>query len=121
MKKIMVVDDDKDLLAALKEFLKIQGYNVAVFTSCAEGLDTLASFNPDLIFLDVNVGTEDGRDMCRTINTMADHKDIPIVLISANGDALRTYNAYGAASFLRKPFQPSQLLKVAASYLFPNH
>lgn len=121
MKKIMIVDDDKDLLAALKGFLERQGYDVAVSTSCAEGIDTLSSFKPELIFLDVNVGTEDGREMCRTIKTMANHKHIPIVLISANDDALRTHEAYGAAAFLRKPFQPSQLLNLAASYLLPNY
>jgi CheY-like chemotaxis protein len=51
---------------------------------------------------------------------MADHKHIPIVLISASDEALKTYKEYGASSFLRKPFQPSQLLNVAASYFLTN-
>jgi CheY-like chemotaxis protein len=120
MKKIMVVDDDTDLLAAMKGFLIREGYHVTVSTSCREGLVSLASFKPGLIFLDVNVGIEDGREMCRKIKTLADHKHIPIVLISASDEALKTYKEYGASSFLRKPFQPSQLLNVAASYFLTN-
>jgi CheY-like chemotaxis protein len=120
MKKIMVVDDEKDLLALVKGYLKRAGYDVAVTTSCKEGADILASFKPDLIFLDINVGSEDGREMCKQIKSLADHKHIPIVLISANEDSLKTYKQYDADSFLQKPFQPSQLLDVAASYLSPD-
>lgn len=120
MKKIMVVDDEKDLLALVKGYLAKAGYDVAVTTSCKEGTEILASFRPDLIFLDINVGSEDGREMCRQIKSMAEHKYIPIVLISAIDDSLKTYKEYGADSFLKKPFQPSQLLKVVASYLFPD-
>jgi len=120
MKKIMVVDDEKDLLALVKGYLTRVGYDVAVTTSCKEGADILASFKPNLIFLDINVGSEDGREMCKQIKSLAEHKHIPIVLISADDDSLKTYKDYDADSFLKKPFQPSQLLDVAASYLFPD-
>jgi CheY-like chemotaxis protein len=91
-----------------------------VSTTCSEGTDILASFKPDLIFLDINVGLEDGRDMCRQIKSLAEHKHIPIVLISADDDSLQTYKEYSADSYLRKPFLPPQLLKTAASYLSPE-
>jgi CheY-like chemotaxis protein len=120
MKKIMVVDDEKDLLAAVKGVFEKAGYDVAVTTSCKEGADILASFKPNLIFLDINVGSEDGREMCKQIKSLAEHKHIPIVLISANDDALRAYKECDADSFLRKPFKPSQLLELAADYLFPD-
>lgn len=120
MKKIMIVDDEKDLLALVMGYLKKAGYGVAVTTSCKEGTNVLASFKPDLIFLDINVGTEDGREMCRQIKSLAIHKNLPIVLISANDESLKTYKEYDANSFLKKPFQSSQLLNVAASYLFPE-
>jgi DNA-binding response OmpR family regulator len=120
MKKIMVVDDEKDLLALVKGYLIRAGYDVTVTTSCKEGADILASFKPHLIFLDINVGSEDGREMCKQIKSLAEHKHIPIVLISANDDLLKTYKEYDADSFLKKPFQSFQLLDVAASYLFPD-
>jgi DNA-binding response OmpR family regulator len=120
MKKIMVVDDEKDLLALAKGYLKRAGYDVAVTTSCKEGSEILVSFKPNLIFLDINVGSEDGREMCRDIKSLAEHKHIPIVLISADDDSLNTYKEYDADSFLKKPFQPAELLNIAASYLFPD-
>jgi DNA-binding response OmpR family regulator len=120
MKKIMVVDDEKDLLALAKGYLKRAGYDVAVTTTCKEGAEILISFKPNLIFLDINVGSEDGREMCRQIKSLAEHKHIPIVLISADDDLLKTYKEYAADSFLRKPFEPSELLNVAAGYLFPD-
>jgi DNA-binding response OmpR family regulator len=120
MKKIMVVDDEKDLLALAKGYLKRAGYEVAVTTTCKEGTEILASFKPNLIFLDINVGSEDGREMCKQIKSLAEHKNIPIVLISANDDSLKTYKEYDADSFLKKPFQPSELLDVAARFLVPD-
>jgi len=120
MKKIMVVDDEIDLLALAKGYLKKAGYDVAVTTSCKEATDILASFKPNLIFLDINVGSEDGREMCKQIKSIAEHKQIPIVLISANEDLLNTYQQYDADSILKKPFQPVQLLTIATSYLCPD-
>src|ERR1700742_5358682 len=119
MKKVMVVDDEIDLLALVKGYLKRAGYEVAVTTSCKEGLTILTSFQPDLIFLDINVGTEDGREMCKQIKSMAEHRHIPVILISANDDALSTYQEYQADAILKKPLQLSQLLKMTMSYLSP--
>jgi DNA-binding response OmpR family regulator len=117
MKRIMVVDDEKDLLALAKGYLTRAGYDVAVTTTCKEGADILVTFKPDLVFLDINVGSEDGREMCKQIKSQAEHRHIPIVLISANDESLNTYKEYDADSFLKKPFQPKQLLEVAAGYL----
>jgi DNA-binding response OmpR family regulator len=117
MKKIMIVDDDKDLLVALKGFFKKEGYDVAVTTTCKEGSDILASFKPNLIFLDINIGSEDGREMCKQIKSLAEHKHIPIILISANDEALKTFKEYEADLCLKKPIQPRLLLDVVSSYL----
>ena len=117
MKRIMVVDDEKDILALVKGYLKREGYNVAVTTACDEGLDLLVSFKPNLIFLDINVGSSDGREMCKQIKSMADHKHIPVILISANDDALNTYKEYEANGIMKKPFRPSELLALAEFHL----
>jgi DNA-binding response OmpR family regulator len=117
MKKIMVVDDDKDLLVAFKALLKRQGFDVAVTASCEEGFEILASYKPDLIFLDINVGNDDGRNMCKRIKTQAEHKHIPVILISANDEALNTYTKYGADSFLKKPFELVKLANVLSAHV----
>lgn len=109
MKRILFVDDDEDLLAAMKIFLQQQGYEVRVTTSCSEGLNILETFHPDLILLDINVGSEDGRLMCRQIKDQAKYEHIPVILISANDDALTTYSHYGADECIVKPFDPLDL------------
>jgi DNA-binding response OmpR family regulator len=117
VKRILFVDDDEDLLAAMKIFLRQQGYEVAVTTSCSEGLKILETFHPDLILLDINVGSEDGRLMCRQIKEQADYEHIPVILISANEDALTTYNHYGADGFIVKPFDLVDLAETLKVHL----
>lgn len=116
MKRILFVDDDEDLLAALKIFFRKQGYDVAVTTFCSEGLKILETFHPDLILLDINVGSQDGRLMCRQIKEQAAYEHIPVILISANGDALRDYHRYGADDFIAKPFDLSDLEETLCDY-----
>ncbi len=113
----MYVDDEVDLLEAMKIFLRRKGFEVRVTTSCSEGLEILRTFNPDLILLDVNVGSEDGRVMCRQIKAQAEYKHIPVILISAYDDALKTYRDYGADSFVGKPFEFSELMDTMNVYL----
>ena len=117
MKKIMVVDDDKDLLVSMKSFFMRRGHTVAVTTSCNEGLQILHSFQPDLIFLDINVGDEDGRVMCQAIRSRAEYHHIPIVLISANHEALQLFRDVGANAFMKKPFALSGLINALDDFL----
>ena len=117
MKKILVVDDDKDLLANIKSFLKRQGYSPAVTTSCEEGLQILYTFKPDLILLDINVGNEDGREMCRKIKSQAEYEHIPVILLSANYEALQRYQEYGANACVKKPFELLSLIDTLSAHL----
>lgn len=112
MKKVLIVDDDEDLLISLKALFKRNGFDIAVTTSCAEGLLIMHSFKPDIIFLDLNVGDEDGREMCLKIKEDADIKHIPVILISADHEGLKQYNLYGATSFVEKPLQFSMLVNI---------
>ena len=112
MKKILIVDDEKDVLTILKSFLVKQGYSITTTITCTEGLEILREFQPDLVLLDINVGTEDGRVMCQSIKASAEHEHIPVILMSANHDKLRTYSQYGASDILLKPYEFSNLLRL---------
>ncbi len=117
MKRILLVDDDTDLLISLKTVLRKQGYEVTTTTSCTEGLTIFYSVQPDLVLLDVNVGDEDGRSMCRQIKTKAESQHIPVILISANEEQLRSYHEYGADASLPKPFDLTHLLDLVKKIL----
>jgi DNA-binding response OmpR family regulator len=117
MKKVLVVDDDTDLLSVLKVFFLKKGYDIAVTTSCDEGLDIFYSFQPDLVLLDINVGSQNGQEMCRKIKAQTEYQHIPVIFISANHDALKLYVDYGADDAVKKPFDASQLLKIVELHL----
>lgn len=117
MKRVLFVDDDVDLLAATKTFLRKQGFEVATTTSCKEGLEILEAFHPELVLLDINVGDEDGRLMCRRIKEQAEYERIPVILMSANHEELATYRDYGADNFLKKPFELSAVTNALKGYL----
>jgi two-component system response regulator VicR len=112
MTKILFVDDDRDLLISMKALFKQNGFDIAVTLSCDEGLGILKAFHPDLIFLDMYIGDQDGREMCKQIKEQADYRHIPIVFISGDREALKLYRDYGANSFVEKPLQFATLLEI---------
>jgi DNA-binding response OmpR family regulator len=117
MKRILIVDDDTDLLRVLKASLGKNGYEVVVTTSCGEGLRIFYEHLPDLVFLDININDQDGRDMCRKIKAHAEYQHIPVILMSANYEALRLYKTYGAIGMIKKPFNVSTILQKSQLYL----
>ena len=117
MKKILVVDDDTDLLVMMKSFLKKKGYDVVATISCSQGLDIFYSFGPDLVLLDINVGNEDGREMCKKIKTQAAYQHIPVLLISANHEALAFFDDYGANGGVKKPFELNELQQLMEAHM----
>ena len=117
MDKILIVEDDKDLITLLKSGLSRKGYQVRATISCKEGLEIFYQFLPDLVILDINVGNEDGREMCRQIKASAEFQLIPVIMISANDISLELYNDYGANDILKKPFLLTQIQELIGKYL----
>jgi len=117
MSKILVVDDETIFLDAMKAILNRYNYEVAISVSCVEGFELLRTFRPDLIFLDINVGYQDGRELCKKIKTSAEFSHIPIILISAHHDHLKFYADCGADAGIRKPFQLPILLETLEKFL----
>lgn len=110
MKRILLIDDDSDLLTALKLSLIKEGFTVKTLTSCESAIEILDDFSPNLVLLDVNIGTEDGRTFCRQVRNRAESQHIPVILISGNEDQLLNYHEVGAISSLPKPFDMPQIL-----------
>jgi DNA-binding response OmpR family regulator len=116
-KKILIVEDDTDILQLLKALLTSAGYQVKGTLTCSEGLELFYSFQPDLVLLDINVGNEDGRQVCIEIRSQANYQHIPVVMISANEHDLQNYREYGANDFLKKPFTLSTLKSTCLKHL----
>lgn len=114
-KKILVIDDNPGILFALQSALESEGYDVCA-TRSFEGIASLKSNLPDLIFLDIFLKNQDGREITREIKTQVWSAHIPIVLLSAYPGIDKLAIEAGADDFLAKPFELDVLLLLAAKY-----
>jgi DNA-binding response OmpR family regulator len=112
MKKILVVDDDTDILLLVKMTLEMNGFAVAAIPRWQDIDEKIVSFQPDLIILDVSLGGADGRDICKSLKQATETKDIPVVLFSAHAQMGESIVACQAQAFIAKPYQLSQFLQV---------
>jgi DNA-binding response OmpR family regulator len=118
-KKILVVDDDPDILDALKLTLQYAGYEVTTAEKgeYAENLHDTNGGLPDVIILDVLLSGKDGRAICQKLKGQQETSHIPIIMISAHPNARQSVKAVGADDFLAKPFDVDVLLAKVAKYL----
>jgi DNA-binding response OmpR family regulator len=117
-KKILVVDDDPDILEALQFTLEDAGYEVTT-TEKGEYAENLRDTNgglPDVIILDVLLSGKDGRVICQKLKSQEDTRHIPILMMSAHPNAKQSVKAVGADDFVAKPFDVDELLAKVAAY-----
>ena len=119
LKKILVVDDDPDILDALQMTLQDAGYSVTT-TEKGEYAENLRDTNgnlPHLIILDVLLSGKDGRTICQRLKHQENTKHIPIIMISAHPNARQSVKDVGANDFLAKPFDIDDLLAMVEQHL----
>lgn len=105
--KIMIVDDEIEILNMLKRFFSIDGYDVITATGGQEALQRL-SLNPDIILLDINMPDIDGLSLCKSIR---DFVSCPILFLTANvedSDKIKGFGA-GGDDYIVKPFSIDEL------------
>ena len=108
-KKVLIVDDDADIIELQKLYFEKEGYEVV---SCMQGDKAVATFNvtkPDIIILDLMLPGMDGNDICREIRRVS---DVPIIMLTARTDTLDRVVGLelGADDYVPKPFEPKELL-----------
>lgn len=109
---ILLVEDDRDILDALKLLLSGHGYSVSTARKADEMEDQLEARLPDLILLDIWVGGNDGRDAARRLRSDPRTKGVPIILLSANLSTPQIARDIKADDFILKPFDVDHLLAV---------
>jgi len=118
-KKILLVDDEKDLVEMVKMRLEASGYEVIPAYDGQEGLEKARRENPDLIILDIMLPKMDGYKVCRMLKFDEKYKKIPIIMFSARAqesDQL-TGREVGADGYIVKPFEPAVLLNKIQEFL----
>ncbi len=111
-KKILVVEDDKDLISLIKFNLKSEGFNVLLSPNGEDGLFTAKEEKPDLILLDWMLPILSGIEVLQSLKNNKDTKSIPVIFITAKGeenDKIRGLNS-GADDYIVKPFSTKELI-----------
>jgi DNA-binding response OmpR family regulator len=111
MSRILVVDDDTDILSVMEILLTMKGFEVEVTAKGENTIPKINSFKPDLILLDVLISGHDGRTICKQLKSDKATQHIPVIMFSAHPGAAATIADYGANDFISKPFDVSHLLK----------
>lgn len=110
--KILVVDDEQDILDLVSYNLKKEGYNVVAVTSGEEAISAARSASPDLVLLDLMLPGVDGLEVCKTLKYDPQTNRIPIIMITAKGEEsdIITGLELGADDYIAKPFSPKVLI-----------
>ena len=115
-KKILVIEDDREIAAIEKDFLEINGYDVVIENNGMEGQQHALSGDFALIILDLMLPGKNGMAICREIR---DKIDIPILMVTAQMDDREKIRGlgFGADDYIVKPFSPSELVARVKSHI----
>jgi response regulator RpfG family c-di-GMP phosphodiesterase len=117
MRRVLVIDDDVLLCALLRTTFELEGIAVDEAHHVIEAERVLARERPDAIVLDVGLPGVDGLFYCERLRELPQARSVPIVVISGSEEIGQRAIAAGAAAFVRKPFNPLELLNLTARLL----
>ncbi len=109
-KKVMVVDDDPNIVKYISAVLEDAGYETCSASDGTEAYDVLKKETPDLITLDLDMPEEWGPRFYRRYSKKPEYKDIPVIVVS--GLSGIDHAIKSAVAVIQKPFEPEELLKI---------
>ena len=111
-KKILIVDDEPNIVISLEFLMKKEGFEVAVANDGDEALAKVVSFNPDLLLLDVMMPKKSGFEVCEALRADSQRAGLKIVMLTAKGRDTEMAKglAIGADAYVTKPFSTKELV-----------
>jgi DNA-binding response OmpR family regulator len=119
-KRILIVDDDLDLLMLLERRLKKENYEIETAASLPEAEEIIATFSPHLLLLDVNVNGEDGRQLCWRLKKSVIYKEVKVLMMSGYDYSIGRAALFGADNLLPKPLHTDILIHLVDEHLNPK-
>lgn len=116
MKKVLIVDDEPNILLSLEFLMKKEGYSVFIARDGAESLEIINQESPDIVILDIMMPEVDGYEVCQYIRAQDTLVDTKVVFLSAKAKEADIQKGYdlGANLYLTKPFSTRNLVKKVA-------
>lgn len=115
--RILIIDDDVDLLMLMERRLGKEGYWAESAASLPEAREIIQSWQPDLLLLDINVAGEDGRQLCFEIKKDPQYSHLPVILISGYDPSFKRGTLFGADAVLPKPLNTEELLRTMGYFV----
>jgi DNA-binding response OmpR family regulator len=111
--KILVTDDEPNIVQTLQDRLEMNGYTVVTATNGKEGLETALKEKPDVILLDVIMPIMDGHEMLEALRKQPEGKDPSVIMLTARSQMqdIARANSCGISDYIVKPFDLSELLE----------
>jgi DNA-binding response OmpR family regulator len=116
-KKVLIVDDEPDILTFLQAMLEDAGYSVITMEKSDSVEQFVGEHLPDLLLLDMLLSGKDGRAIARKLKSQEHTRLIPIIMVSAHPGAERESQAAGADDYLAKPFDMDELFAKIEKYV----
>jgi CheY-like chemotaxis protein len=119
MPRVLVVDDDPQVLKLLRLNFEMEGYDVVSASSGAEALELVGRDTPDVVVCDVMMPEIDGLEVVRRLRADPETVALPLVVVSAKAqrDDVREGLRLGADAYVTKPFDPAELIGIVADLL----
>ena len=118
-RKILVADDEPNIVISLEYLMKREGYTVLVARDGQEALDAIVRDRPDLVLLDVMMPKKSGFEVCQAVRANEELQATKILMLTAKGrdTDLAKGLALGADAYMTKPFSTRELVKKVAEML----
>ncbi len=117
--KILIVEDEENILISLEFLMQKAGYDHRVARSGSEALELIGSFRPNLVLLDVMLPGIDGFEVCQRIRENPELNGVKIIMLTAKGRQAEVSKglALGADAYITKPFSTQSLLEDVRRHL----
>lgn len=115
------IDDSRQAVKMMGQIISKQGYNFLGIQNALEALPALITYQPDLIFLDIEMPIFNGYEICHQIKNVSKLKNIPIVILSANNNFPNQLRAKisGVKEFVSKPIEINKIIRILDNHLNP--
>ena len=122
VQKVLIVDDEPNIVISLEFLMKKEGFEVAVATDGEEALAKVAALKPDLVLLDVMMPKKSGFEVCEALRADPSQAALKIVMLTAKGRETEVAKglAIGADAYMTKPFSTKELVARVRSLLLPT-
>lgn len=110
MIKVLLVDDDLDLLDMVCLMLLSHNMDAECISEASSVIPRLQNKRPDVLVMDIFLGNEDGRSLCREVKDREEYSTLPVLLYSAGNVTRESIRASGANDFISKPFDMSDII-----------